>query len=264
MDDRFDVSGRAAFVTGASRGIGRAIAMALAEHGADVAINHTSAFDAEVGFPDAAEAFVDEARSRGARAFAIEGDLSVDDAALDVYERAVAALGRVDILVSNANIQIPRPFEEVTVEQIDLQCRMNYRVPIQLLQRALPPMAERGWGRVLTLGSVQQANPIIELAVYAGLKSAQYNLVVNLSRRYVKSGVTINNLSPGLIETDRNRFRRRNEADWRAMIERTSPMGRAGLPEDLVGAALLLCSDAGSFITGTNVNVTGGGDLPWS
>ena len=264
MDDRFDVSGRAAFVTGASRGIGRAIAMALAEHGADVAINHTSAFDAEVGFPDAAEAFVDEARSRGARAFAIEGDLSVDGAVLDVYDRAAAALGRVDILVSNANIQIPRPFEEVTVEQIDLQCRMNYRVPIQLLQRALPPMAERGWGRVLTLGSVQQANPIIELAVYAGLKSAQYNLVVNLSRRYVKSGVTINNLSPGLIETDRNRFRRRNEADWQAMIERTSPMGRAGLPEDLVGAALLLCSDAGSFITGTNVNVTGGGDLPWS
>ena len=264
MDDRFDVSGRAAFVTGASRGIGRAIAMALAERGADVAINHTSTFDAEVGFPDAAEAFVDEAQSRGARAFAIEGDLSVDGAVLDVYERAAAALGRVDILVSNANIQIPRPFEEVTVEQIDLQCRMNYRVPIQLLQRALPPMAERGWGRVLTLGSVQQANPIIELAVYAGLKSAQYNLVVNLSRRYVKSGVTINNLSPGLIETDRNRFRRRNEADWQAMIERTSPMGRAGLPEDLVGAALLLCSDAGSFITGTNVNVTGGGDLPWS
>ena len=125
-------------------------------------------------------------------------------------------------------------------------------------------MAERGWGRVLTLGSVQQANPIIELAVYAGLKSAQYNLVVNLSRQYVKSGVTINNLSPGLIDTDRNRFRRRNKADWQVMIERTSPMGRAGLPEDLVGAALLLCSDAGSFITGANVNVTGGGDLPSS
>ncbi len=264
MDNRFDVSGRTAFVTGASRGIGRAIAMALAEHGAHVAINHTSAFDAEVGFPDAAREFVDEARSHGVKAFAIEGDLSVDGAILDAYDQAVSALGRVDILVSNANIQIPSAFADVTVEQIDLQCRMNYRVPIQLLQRALPAMAERGWGRVLTLGSVQQANPIIELAVYAGLKSAQYNLVVNLSRQYVKSGVTINNLSPGLIDTDRNRFRRRNKADWQAMIERTSPMGRAGLPEDLVGAALLLCSDAGSFITGANVNVTGGGDLPWS
>ena len=264
MDNRFDVSGRTAFVTGASRGIGRAIAMALAEHGAHVAINHTSAFDAEVGFPDAAKEFVDEAQSHGVNAFAIEGDLSVDGAILDAYDQAVSALGRVDILVSNANIQIPCAFANVTVEQIDLQCRMNYRVPIQLLQRALPSMAERGWGRVLTLGSVQQANPIIELAVYAGLKSAQYNLIVNLSRQYVKSGVTINNLSPGLIDTDRNRFRRRNKADWQAMIERTSPMGRAGLPEDLVGAALLLCSDAGSFITGANLNVTGGGDLPWS
>lgn len=264
MDDRFSVAGRTAFVTGASRGIGRAIAMALAEHGADVAINHTSAFDAEIGIPDAAQQFIDEAQSHGVKAFAIEGDVSVDGAILDVYDRAVEALGRVDILVSNANIQIVSPFEDVTPEQIDLQCKMNYRVPIQLLQRALPPMAERGWGRVLTLGSINQDNPTIELAVYAGLKSAQYNLVINLSRQYVRTGVTINNLSPGLIETDRNRFRRENPADWEAMIDRISPMGRAGQPEDLVGAALLLCSDAGSFMTGTNIYVTGGADLPFN
>ena len=264
MADRFDISGRTAFLTGASRGIGRAIALALAEHGADVAINHTSAFDAEVGFPDAAAELVEEARSHGVEAFAIEGDLSVEGAVLDAFDRAVSALGRVDILVSNANIQIPCAFGEVTAEQIDLQCRMNYRVPIQLLQRALPPMAERGWGRVLAIGSVQQSNPTVELAVYAGLKSAQNNLVMNLSRQYVKTGVTINNLAPGLIDTDRNRFLRGSETDWRATIERTSPMGRAGLPEDLVGAALLLCSDAGGFITGTNINVTGGGALPWT
>ncbi len=264
MKDRFDVSGRAALLTGASRGIGRAIALALAEHGADVAINHVSAFDAGIGFPDAARELVEEAQAHGVRAFAIEGDLSVEGAAPDIYDRAVAALGRVDILVLNANIQIPVPFGEATAEQIDLQCRMNYRVPIQLLQRALPPMAERGWGRVLAIGSVQQANPTIELAVYAGLKSAQYNLVLNLSRQYVKTGVTINNLAPGLIDTDRNRFLRGSEDEWRATIERTSPMGRAGLPDDLAGAALLLCSDAGSFITGTNINVTGGGDLPWT
>ena len=264
MDDRFSIAGRTAFVTGASRGIGRAIAMALAEHGADVAINHISSFDAEIGIPDAAQKFIDEAQSHGAKAFAIEGDVSVDGAILDVYDRAVDALGRVDILVSNANIQIPCAFEDVTPEQIDLQCRMNYRVPIQLLQRALPQMAKRGWGRVLTMGSIQQANPMIELAVYAGLKSAQYNLVVNLSRQYIKTGVTINNISPGLIETDRNRFRRVDPADWEAMIERSSPMGRAGQPEDLVGTALVLCSDAGSFISGANFNVTGGADLPWS
>ncbi len=264
MDERFSVVGRTAFITGASRGIGRAIALALAEHGADVAINHIPSFDAEIGIPDAAQKFVDEAQFHGVKAYAIEGDLSVNGVILDVYEQALDALGHVDILVSNANIQIPCEFEDVTADQIDLQCRMNYRVPIQLLQRALPQMAGRGWGRVLTLGSVQQANPIIELAVYAGLKSAQYNLVVNLSRQYVNTGVTINNISPGLIETDRNRFRRENQADWEAMIERLSPMGRAGQPEDLIGAALLLCSDAGSFITGANVNVTGGADLPWS
>ncbi|MBH64226.1 MAG: short-chain dehydrogenase [Alphaproteobacteria bacterium] len=264
MVDRFSVAGRTAFVTGASRGIGRAMAIALAQHGADVAINHTSSFDAEIGVPDAAQQFVDEAQSHGVKAYAIEGDLSADGAVLDVFDRAVDALGCVDILVSNANIQIVSPFEDVTAEQIDLQCKMNYRVPIQLLQRAMPPMAERGWGRVLTLGSINQANPTIELAVYAGLKSAQYNLVINLSRKYVKTGVTINNVSPGLIETDRNRFRREDPADWQAMIDRISPMGRAGQPEDLVGAALLLCSDAGSFITGVNLNVTGGADIPYN
>ena len=264
MKNRFDVSGKTAFVTGASRGIGRAIALGLAENGADVAINHTAAFDAGVGFPNAGEEFVEQARAHGVSAFAIEGDLSVDGAVFPVFERAVSALGRVDILVCNANIQIPLAFEAVTAEQIDLQCRMNYRVPIQLLQRALPPMADRGWGRVLTIGSIQQVNPTFELAVYAGLKSAQYNLVVNLSRRYARSGITINNLAPGLIDTDRNRFLRQTEDDWQAAIERTSPIGRAGLPEDLVGGALLLCSDAGSFMTGANVNVTGGGDLPRS
>ena len=264
MDDRFNIAGRTAFVTGASRGIGRAIAMVLAEHGADVAINHISSFDAEIGIPDAAQQFVDEAQSHGVKAFAIEGDVSVDGAILDVHDRAVEALGRIDILVSNANIQIPCAFQDVTPEQIDVQCRMNYRVPIQLLQRVMPPMAERGWGRVLTLGSVQQANPLIELAVYAGLKSAQYNLVMNLAREYIKTGVTINNISPGLIQTDRNRFRRENPADWQEIIDRLSPMGRTGYPEDLVGAALLLCSDAGSFMSGANVNVTGGSDLPWS
>ena len=87
--------------------------MALAEHGADVAINHISSFDAEIGIPDAAQKFVDEAESHGVKAFAIEGDVSVDGAILDVYDRAVEALERVDILVSNANIQIPCAFEDV-------------------------------------------------------------------------------------------------------------------------------------------------------
>ena len=159
MTDRFSVAGRTAFVTGASRGIGRAIAMALAEQGADVAINHISKFDEEIGVPDAAQQFVDEARSHGVKAFAIEGDVSVDGAILDVHDQAADALGRIDILVSNANIQIPCAFEDVTPEQIDLQCRMNYRVPIQLLQRALPPMAESGWGRVTDVGERSAGQP---------------------------------------------------------------------------------------------------------
>jgi glucose 1-dehydrogenase len=264
MSDRFSLKGRRAFVTGASRGIGRALAMAFAEHGADVAINYIPRFDADIGVPDAADRFVAAARDLGVSAHAIEGDLSVDDAILGVFDRAEAALGGIDIVVCNANIQIPCPVLEVTTEQIDLQCRMNYRMPFQLMQRAIPRMAARGWGRVLTLGSVQQVNPLEELAIYAGLKSAQFNLAITFARKFIREGVTVNNISPGLIETDRNRFRRERAEDWAAIIERLSPIGRSGVPEDLVGAALLLCSDAGSFITGANLNVAGGADLCWS
>ena len=98
-----------------------------------------------------------------------------------------------------------------------------------------------------------------------GLKSAQYNLVLNLSRQYVKTGVTINNLAPGLIDTDRNRFLRgRARTSGGRPSSGPARWAAPGSPTTSPGAALLLCSDAGSFITGANINVTGGGDLPWT
>ena len=98
--------------------------------------------------------------------------------------------------------------------------------------------------------------------MYAALKSAQHNLAINLARQLAPFGITVNNLSPGLIATERNRWRRADMAEWQAIERRICPMGRAGTPEEMANAALLLCSDAGSYITGADLYATGGGHLP--
>src|SRR5262249_36219880 len=101
------------------------------------------------------------------------------------------------------------------------------------------------------------------LSVYAALKSAQHNLAINLAREYAPYGITINTLSPGLIATERNKQRREDEAAWRAIEAASCPMRRAGRPSEMAGAALLLCSEAGSFITGAVLQAPGGRHLGW-
>jgi NAD(P)-dependent dehydrogenase (short-subunit alcohol dehydrogenase family) len=261
-DPRFSMAGRAALITGGSLSIGRALALAFAGHGADVAIHASAAADAAYGFPDAAAETARECSGRGARAVAIEGDLAEPGAGRRVVERAIAALGKVDVLVVGASIQHRGAFETVTAEQVRRQVAINFQATIDLLQAALPGMKERGWGRVVTIGSINQVRPEPELSVYAALKDAQKNLCLNLARVYAPHGVTLNNLAPGLVATERNRWRRADAEAWTRIERAASPTGRAGTPDDLVGAALLLCSDAGAYIAGADLMVTGAGHLP--
>jgi NAD(P)-dependent dehydrogenase (short-subunit alcohol dehydrogenase family) len=261
LAERFSMRGRRALVTGGSVSIGRSIALAFADAGADVAIHHARTADAAFGKPDAAEETAREIRARGMRSAVIEADFERADEARRTVHAAADALGTVDVLVVCASIQYRTPFDEVTPEQIERQIQINFRASIELLQAALPPMKARGWGRVLTIGSINQTRPEPVLSVYAALKSAQHNLSINLAKQYAPFGVTVNNLSPGLIATERNRWRRADAADWARIEEAANPMHRAGTPEDMAGAALLLCSDAGSFITGADLQATGGKHL---
>jgi len=258
---RFSMTGRRALVTGGSVSIGRSIALAFADAGADVAIHYSTAADAAFGKPGAAEETAALVRERGRRAAIIEADFAVAGEARRTVEAAVAALGGVDVLVVCASIQYRVPFDDVTPEQIERQIDINFKATVELLQSALPPMKARGWGRVLTIGSVNQTTPEAQLSIYAALKSAQHNLSINLAKQYAPFGVTVNNLSPGLIATERNRWRREDANAW-AEIQRTAcPMQRAGTPDEMAGAALLLCSEAGSFITGADLQATGGRHL---
>ena len=261
LAERFSMAGRRALVTGGSVSIGRSIALALADAGADVAIHHAAAADAAFGKPDAAEETAGLIRTRGRRSALIEADFEKPGEARRTVEAASQALGGVDVLVVCASIQYRTPFEEVTAEQMECQIQINFRASVELLQAALPAMKERGWGRVLTIGSVNQTTPEAQLSIYAALKSAQHNLAINLARQYAPFGVTVNNLSPGLIATERNKWRRVDPQDWAAIERGSSPMSRAGTPDEMAGAALLLCSEAGSFITGADLQATGGRHL---
>jgi NAD(P)-dependent dehydrogenase (short-subunit alcohol dehydrogenase family) len=261
---RFSMSGRRALVTGGSLSIGREIALAFAEAGADVAIHHSRQADMAFGRPDAAEETVVALQGCGVRSLAVEADFARPKEATRCVEVARQALGGLDVLVVCASILYRTPFEEITDEQIDRQIQINFRATIELLRAALPHMKLNGFGRVLTIGSVNQTTPESVLSVYSALKSAQHNLAINLAREYAPFGITINNLSPGLIATERNKGRREDAAAWQAIEQTCSPMRRAGRPDEMAGAALLLCSDAGSYITGADLQATGGRHLAWS
>jgi NAD(P)-dependent dehydrogenase (short-subunit alcohol dehydrogenase family) len=258
---RFSVRGRRALVTGGSLSIGRAITRALADAGAAVAINYASEVDADFGHPEAAESLLAEIRDAGGHAALVGGDLSRAGVGVGVVEAAVTALGGIDILVICASRQQRTPFLELASLEIEQQFQINFRATIDLLQGALPGMTKRGWGRVVSVGSINARRPEADLSVYAALKSAQHNLIVNLARQVAAQGVTVNTISPGLIATERNRWRRDDVVGWNAIQAKSNPMGCAGAPEDIGGVALLLCSEAGRFITGADVPVDGGHGL---
>lgn len=248
--EQFRLDGRRALVTGAPRGIGRSIALALAEAGADIAINYATS--KQLGEEAAAEA----ARF-GVKAVAIGARLGDPGAAPALYEQSVAQLGGIDILVHNASVQYRTAWNEIPADEFDDQIAVNLKAMFELTQLAVPAMCERRWGRVLTIGSVQQARPHPEMWIYAGTKLAQLSMARNLALRVAQFGVTVNNLAPGAIDTFRNE-EVMTDPEAKARMEGRIPLGRVGEPDDCAAAALLLCSEAGRYITGADLFVDGG------
>ncbi len=246
----FRLDGRTALVTGARREIGRAIALTLAGAGARVAVHHAGTAEEA---RDAA-AVVAAITTAGGRAQAFGQNFVADNAGTHLAA-AVTAWSAVDILVLNASIELPEDWRGISREHFDRQIAVNLRATLELLQALVPPMADRGWGRVLTIGSIQQIMPHPAMLVYAGTKAAQQTWALSLARQYSGNGVTVNNLAPGAILTARNRAQMATEGET---ILRSVPAGRLGTPDDLTGAALLLCSDAGRYITGANLFADGG------
>lgn len=253
---RFSLKGRRALVTGASSGIGRAVALGLAEQGAEIILHH---YGDETGAQDVAHAI-------GGDTPVIEADFT-DEAATEAFaDAALAQHGPIDILIANAAIERRRPWQEIDKGHIDAHVNANFTALLTLASRLVPSMAARGWGRVIATGSVMAARPRAETAVYAAFKAAQLTAVQAIAREVGQNGVTLNVVSPGAIETEANAERYKDTAFRRAVAAKI-PVGRHGQPDDLVGAFIFLCSDSASYITGANIPVDGGwtiGDAPGS
>ena len=250
MNNSFNLTGRRALVTGSSRGIGAALALALAEAGANVVVNYA-------GSESSAREVSDRIAALGRKSAIVRADLRDPAAPRALFDASVAALGGVDILVSNVAIQQRAAWNEITREQFDDQVITNWRSAFELIQLAAPEMIARKWGRILTIGSVQEARAHPQMIVYAAVKCAQTSMVASLAKQFAPHGVTINNLAPGVILTDRNTGVLA-DASYREKALASIPAADFGRPEDCAGAALLLCSDAGRYITGQNLFVDGG------
>jgi NAD(P)-dependent dehydrogenase (short-subunit alcohol dehydrogenase family) len=250
MSRLFDLTGRRALVTGSSRGIGRAIAQGLAEAGAAVCVHGIER--------DNAQSVADEILVTGGRACVATGDIASDRAPEAILRAAAQGLdGPPDILILNAAAEIREDWDKTSRAAALAQFEINFLSTIAFIQGAAPAMIAQGWGRIVTIGSVQQARPHPQSLVYAALKSAQVNLVRNLARTFAPLGVTLNNVAPGVILTDRT-GPYLADADYAARLFARIPAARPGDPEDCVGAVLLLCSDAGAYMIGADVFVDGG------
>lgn len=238
----FDLSGKTALVTGSTQGIGFAIAKTLAEHGAKVFVHGATSMEK-----------CEKASATIENSVPVMANLSESGCAEKLYEQT----GDVDILVLNASVQIRGGLESVTDENFASQFNTNVRSTMQLTEKYVPYMKEQGYGRIVMIGSVNQYKQNPQLMVYAATKSAQMNFVQTMARELAEFGITVNNIAPGVILTPRNEQALSDE-EYKAKIYSKIPCGYAGIPEDIVPAALLLCSDEGRYITGTDIIIDGG------
>ncbi len=237
----FDLKGKKVLVTGSTQGIGFAIAQCLARFGATVFVNGTR------------EEKTQAAAMKIPGAVAAVCDLSLPDCAARLYEKT----GDIDMLVLNASVQYRKSWDEITEEETDKQMDVNFKASLKLIQRYAPYMKRQNWGRIVTVGSVQETKPHKDMLVYAASKAAQANMVINLAKQLAPFGITVNNIAPGVIVTPRNSDALEDK-EYAKLVLSGIPCGYTGAPEDCAAQVLLLCSDAGRYITGETIYIDGG------
>ncbi len=250
LKNLFNLNGKTALVTGGSQGIGKAISLALAEFGANLIINYRSG-------KELAEETCREVTNRGVNCHLIASDLSNVSAPKIISEYVSKNKLEVDILVLNASVQFRKSWDQVTPEEFETQINTNLRASLFLIQEFYPQMQKKQWGRIVTIGSVQQIRPHQQMIAYAASKVAQVSMVKSLAPQFGSSGITINNLAPGAILTGRNEEVLKDDG-YKKSVEAKIPLGFIGEPVDCAATALLLCSDAGRYITGQDLYVDGG------
>ncbi|MBI3948321.1 MAG: SDR family oxidoreductase [Armatimonadetes bacterium] len=247
--DVFRLDDRVAIVTGGSKGLGRAMARALAEAGADLVVTSRHLDEAE----DAAA----EIRGVGRRAIALESDVSDPAAAKALAERARAEFGRIDILVNNAGINPRGPALELSEAEWHECLETNLTGPWLCSRAVAPYMMARRWGRIINMASMLASVTIPGRTPYASSKGGLLMLTKTLALEWAPYGITVNAICPGPFETEINRQLLQDPAAYQAFLAKI-PLGRWGQPEELGPLAVYLASEASAFMTGAALAIDGG------
>ncbi|MDI6871788.1 MAG: 3-oxoacyl-ACP reductase FabG [Bacillota bacterium] len=240
------LKGKRAIVTGASRGIGRAIALRLAEEGADLVVNALHA--------ERLAQVVKEVESLGRRAIAVPGDVGSCETAKRLVDAALTELGGLEILVNVAGINRDAMLHKMTRDQWDEVLRVNLIGTFNTTQAAAIHMREAGYGRIINISSMSWLGNIGQ-ANYAASKAGIVGLSKTAARELAKKGVTVNVVCPGFIDTDMTRALPQNI--WQLMMDKI-PMGQVGDPRDVANLVAFLASDEARYLTGEVINVSGG------
>ena len=242
------LSGKHALITGAGRGIGRAIARVFVREGAAVAVADIDANLAR----DAAN----ELERQGGRAVAIEADVANPASIRAMIESVLSAFGRIDILVNNAGIGGNTPFLETSIEEWERILRVNLTGAFLVAQAAAREMVKAGGGRVINIASLSGQRGGTGRAAYGAAKAGLDLLTRVMAVELAEHGINVNSIAPGPIETEMAKFA--HDAATRAAYERLVPMRRYGSPEEIADAALFLASDESRYVHGHTLNVDGG------
>jgi len=249
------LEGKVALVTGSSQGIGAAIAVRLAQEGADIVINYHS-------HPEEADAVKQQVAAAGRKAIAVGADLGNVASVNQLIADSVAGLGKLDLLVNNAGVEKNASFWDVTEKDYDLVLNTNLKGPFFCTQAFVKHLQSRSsGGKVINISSVHEDLPFPHFTSYCASKGGMKMMMRNLSIELAPLGITINNVAPGAIETPINTKLLNDPVKLKALLENI-PLDRLGKPADVAGAVAFLASSDADYITGTTLVVDGG--LTWN
>jgi len=245
----FNLEGKNAFVSGASRGLGRQFANALAKAGANIVITSRTL--------ESLETTKQEIEALGRKCIEIEMEVLKEHSIVNAVKRAEAELGPISILVNNAGCNIRKPALEVTWKDWETVVDTNLKGAFFLAKEIAKGMTERGYGRIVNIGSVTSVAGYAGLGPYGASRGGIKQLTMSLAHDWGDKGVTVNCLAPGWFKTEQNAKLFEN-SDWVSYIEERIPLGRVGRPDDLDGTCIFLSSDASAYVTGQTLLVDGG------
>ena len=245
----FNLEGKNAFISGASRGLGRQFANALAKAGANVVITSRTL--------ESLETTKQEIEAIGRKCINIEMEVLEEDSIINAVKKAETELGPINILINNAGCNIRKPALEVTWKDWETVVDTNLKGAFFLAREIAKGMTERGYGRIVNIGSVTSVAGYAGLGPYGASRGGIKQLTMSLAHDWGDKGVTVNCLAPGWFKTEQNANLFEN-SDWVSYIEEKIPLGRVGRPNDLDGTCIFLSSDASAYVTGQTLLVDGG------